>query len=64
MLLSGQIPFRGKNVNEIFAKIKEGKVSFDDDSWTKVSKEGKDFVNNLLVVDVKKRFSVNQCLDH
>ena len=32
--------------------------------WGSVSMELKDLINNMLVVDTNKRFSVSQCLDH
>ncbi len=37
---------------------------FDDPSWDDVSKEAKDFIRKLLVVDVSVRYSVEQCQNH
>ena len=63
MLLSGKVPFSGKNMDQIFTAVKKGQPSYDDPSWSKVSPAAKNFVKKLLVVDVKKRYSVDDCLN-
>jgi hypothetical protein len=42
------VPFNGTTVGEIFNKIKEGDVSFEDDVWQKRSKYCKEFIKALL----------------
>ncbi|CAD8156380.1 unnamed protein product [Paramecium octaurelia] len=64
IFLCGYPPFTGKTENEIFAKVKNGKIIFDKDDWSNVSREAIDLIHNMLNTDVKKRFSAQQALLH
>ena len=54
-MLSGQVPFNGKDNQEIQEKILKGKFNFDHPSWTDVSEEAKSFVSRLLTYDESNR---------
>ena len=56
-MLSGSLPFKGRNDMEKEEKIAKGAVSFSAPVWEKVSEDGKDFVKQLLISDPTKRMS-------
>jgi serine/threonine protein kinase len=60
----GYPPFYSESTPELFRMIKTGKYSFPEEYWKGVSEEAKDLVSNMLVVDPKKRFTAEQCLEH
>ena len=64
ILLSGYMPFPGKDFEEIFQKIRSGKIHFDYDEFKHVSQEGKDLIKKLIVVDPEERYSACQALSH
>jgi len=64
ILLCGFPPFYGDSVAEIFEKIMEANFDYPPDYWDSVSAEAKDFINNLLVVEVDKRLSAEKALNH
>lgn len=64
ILLGGYPPFNEKTQKALFNKIKVGKYEFHADYWKNVSKEAQDFIAKLLVVDQKKRSTVDQALKH
>jgi calcium-dependent protein kinase len=61
-LLSGNPPFKANALNEVFKKILEGKINFDDQQWKGITNEGKDFVKQLLIYDANDRPSASDCL--
>jgi len=63
-MLSGSLPFKGRNDAEKEAKIKVGTVSFAAPAWERVSSDGKDFVKALLVSDPAKRMTGKKALTH
>jgi len=64
VLLCGFPPFYGKSQAQLFEKILNADFDFPEPEWTQISAEAKDFINNLLVLDVKHRYNTKQCLDH
>ncbi|XP_056629538.1 obscurin isoform X9 [Diorhabda sublineata] len=64
ILLSGRSPFRGDNDRETLTKIKEGRWSFHDEWWSKISVEAKDFISRLLCYDIESRMDVRTALRH
>ena len=64
VLLCGSPPFFGRNTQEIFKKLKEGKISFAGSEWKNVSKQAKDFISNLICLDVNKRMGSKEALKH
>jgi len=64
ILLCGFPPFYGDTVPEIFEQIMEANFDYPEEYWGSVSKEAKDFVNKLLVVETSDRLSAPQALSH
>ena len=64
ILLSGLPPFNGRDDDEIYEKILIGKYDIKSPPFDKVSSNCLDLIENLLNMDVKKRFSAEQALNH
>jgi len=64
ILLCGFPPFYGDTVPEIFEQIMEANFDYPEEYWGNVSKEAKDFINRLLVVDSDKRLTASDALRH
>lgn len=60
MLLSSQIPFVGRDMTEIAKEIMRCRYSFAGRRWQKISKQGKDFIDSLLVRDPSRRPNADQ----
>ena len=50
------------NQQELFRKIRAGSYEFYEEDWVKISDEAKDLIEQLLVVDPKRRMSVDEAL--
>ena len=48
----------------LFSLIKKGKYSFPEDYWSGISKDAKQFISELLVVDPEQRLTTSGTLDH
>ncbi|XP_041975028.1 obscurin-like isoform X6 [Aricia agestis] len=65
ILLSGRSPFRGHNDMETLTRIREGKWDWHDEEWwSRLSLESRDFISKLLVVNWHDRMDVNAALNH
>jgi len=64
LLLCGFPPFYGDSLPEVFEQIMKAEYDFPTPYWDDISKEAKDLISKLLVVDPKKRFTANQALHH
>ncbi|CAH2049873.1 unnamed protein product, partial [Iphiclides podalirius] len=65
LLLSGHSPFRGANDRETLTRVQEGRWEWHDEEWwSRLSLECRDFISRLLVVDWRERMDVNAALDH
>jgi len=64
LLLCGFPPFYGESLPEVFEQIMKAEYDFPDPYWTEITKEAKDFIGKLLVVDAKKRLTPAQALQH
>ena len=54
ILISGQMPFDDQNKMVLYKKILNADYSTDGEAWTNVSKNAKNFINSLLVLEPKK----------
>ena len=45
-------------------QIRGGKLNFNTSLWREVSDEAKDLLSKLLAVDLNRRISVEECLNH
>jgi death-associated protein kinase len=64
ILLSGTSPFLGKNREQTFSNITAVNFQFPESTFGDVSPMAKDFISRLLIRDVKRRATVDECLRH
>ena len=66
MLLGGYPPFYEPDDDQktMFRKIVNAEYQFHPENWACVSEEAQDLIRGLLTLDVKKRLTVDQALDH
>lgn len=66
IMLCGFPPFRSakKDQDELFDLIMEGDYEFLSPYWDNVSKEAKDLISKLLVVNYNERYSSEEVLSH
>lgn len=64
ILLSARPPFGGENDQEIMKRVSVGKYDLQSSPFDKCSKEVRDLIKSLLVMDVNKRISAEQALNH
>lgn len=64
MLLSSHRPFYHKRRKVMIDRIMRCDYSFQKDYWKVISDEGKNFIDQLLVLDPKKRMDAGQALQH
>lgn len=64
ILLSGIPPFNGTTDAEIMGAIKKGKFNYTNKVWNSVSQDAKDFITSMLILDVTKRPTAEQALQH
>lgn len=62
-LLSGSPPFWHRRQVIMLRMIMEGNFSFSSPEWDDISENAKDLIQNLLQVDVYKRFTAEQALN-
>jgi serine/threonine protein kinase len=63
-LLTQRMPFNGETSDDIFAKIVTGKFQYPRWAMTGLTKEGRDFIDRLIVVDPMTRMTARQGLSH
>ena len=59
-MLSGTVPFKGNNLNELHDLIMKGKYNIIND----ISNDAKHLIKNLLEIEPKKRISIQNILNH
>lgn len=64
ILLCGYPPFYDENDANLFAQILKGEFEFDSPYWDEISDSAKDFIRQLMCVNVDKRFTCRQALAH
>ena len=64
ILLSARPPFGGDNDTEIMQRVSTGKYDLSSPPFDNCSKEVKDLIKSLLVMDTNKRISAEQALNH
>ena len=52
IMISGYMPFRGKNVQETLERVKKGKLDFDIPIWKDRTTLSKDFISRLIEKNV------------
>lgn len=64
VLLSGLSPFMGGTDVETMANVTIAKYDFDDEAFLEISDLAKDFIQKLLLKDLKARLSAAEALNH
>lgn len=64
VLLSGKMPFGGRNEEEILNSIRKGVYKLSGNEWSKVSIQGIDLLKKLLSYDANSRISAQDALSH
>ncbi|XP_023158780.1 calcium/calmodulin-dependent protein kinase type 1 isoform X2 [Ceratitis capitata] len=64
ILLCGYPPFYDENDANLFAQILKGEFEFDSPYWDEISESAKHFIQNLMSVNVDKRYTCKQSLAH
>ena len=65
LMLSGTLPFIGRDEHEIAKNVVYSKVDFEKKPiWKEISNEAKDFIRKLLEKDLKKRIEMKAALEH
>jgi calcium-dependent protein kinase len=64
VLLSGMPPFYGENDEEIISKVRLGQYSFNSKEWKSISNEAKAFISQMLELNVRKRLTAYEALNH
>ncbi|XP_076471204.1 twitchin-like [Babylonia areolata] len=64
VLLSGLSPFAGEDDLETLQNVKRCDWEFDQEAFSSVSTEGKDFIKSLLIRQPQKRLTVYEALEH
>ena len=59
-LLTGHLPFNDDNVKKLLLKVQSGRYQMPQS----LSREAKDLIARILVVDPKKRITIDQILQH
>lgn len=64
LMLSGYLPFQGKNEKKMEFSIKNSVLSFDSPEWENISEFAKDLLTKILEKDPEKRLSAKDALLH
>ncbi len=64
ILLCGNVPFNGRDEREITQKIKLGKFDLNRKPFDNISEEAKDLIKQCLEMNVNKRISAKEALEH
>jgi len=64
VLLSGLSPFLGEENQETFKNVLSGNYSFDEEEFEEITKEAKDFIAKMLILDQSKRMHAAAALYH
>lgn len=57
-------PYGESNDQQIWSRICKGEWDFNDEVWHTISNEAKDLIKHLICVDVSRRYSAKQILEH
>ncbi|KTW29026.1 uncharacterized protein T551_02300 [Pneumocystis jirovecii RU7] len=63
-LLCGFPPFYDENIQVLSRKVAQGEYSFLSPWWDEISKSSQDLISNLLRVDPRERYTIDQFLNH
>ena len=64
ILLSGKVPFPGRNELEIISNVIKGEFHFNHEAFKTISNECKDLICRLLEKDAEMRYTAQQAFEH
>ncbi|NWJ05391.1 MYLK protein, partial [Crypturellus undulatus] len=64
ILLSGESPFQGDNDMETLNNVTAARWEFEEETFSEVSQQAKDFIGQLLQKDARCRLSSSEALLH
>ncbi|KAJ3312290.1 calcium calmodulin-dependent protein kinase type 1G, partial [Blyttiomyces sp. JEL0837] len=64
VLLCGYTPFYGESQHELFEAIIHGEYEFEEEFWSQVSEDAKDFIRKMLTLDPRERPTAEEVLKH
>lgn len=64
IMISGKMPFFGRDEHEMLGRIRQGKYGFPDREWKNVSQDCMNLIKSLLQVDPQKRLTAKGALAH
>ncbi|XP_069107585.1 twitchin-like isoform X2 [Argopecten irradians] len=64
LLVSGISAFQDRTEKDILSWVETCDWEFDDEGFELVSKEAKDFISKLLILEPSERLTLEECLDH
>ncbi|NXG37716.1 MYLK protein, partial [Dromaius novaehollandiae] len=64
ILLSGESPFQGDNDMETLSNVTAAKWEFEEETFSEISQQAKDFISQLLQKDARCRLSSKEALLH
>lgn len=63
-MLSGRKPFEGSHTKSVLYAILDGRWGFPAPEWNHISDEAKHFISSLICIDVNRRLSAIEALQH
>ena len=64
IMLSGKVPFPGRDEREIIQNVIKGEFHFNHQAFKTVSEECKDLIKKCLIKDISKRITAVQASQH
>jgi calcium-dependent protein kinase len=64
MMITGNVPFMGRNISEIKDAVTAAKLDFSKPIWKSVSSEVQDLIRRMIEPSPSKRLSAEQVLSH
>ncbi|CAD8117798.1 unnamed protein product [Paramecium sonneborni] len=64
ILLIGKPPFKGVNDIETLRLARQGKLNTNSERWLRTNEQAKDLIVKMIVVDPKKRISMQEAFNH
>ena len=64
LMLSGYLPFKGKNEREMAVSASTHELVFPENEWNKISDEAKDLLRHMLEKDPDHRWSAKKAFKH
>ena len=64
VILSGCSPFSADEEEQLLKQVAEAKYEFFENEWKNISKDAKDIISRLLVVDPAQRLTMSELLVH